>query len=381
MRKPHPTIAILGRVALAAAVAAATAVAASAAPERSAGREARLQQALHELVGAGVPGAVALVRDGDRTIRLTSGYANLKARTPIRATDRFRIASVTKTFVATVVLQLVAERKLALDDSVERWLPGLVPNGRAITVHRLLNMTSGLFDYLEDGDPTVLKPYLAGNFSYVWKPRKLVEIAVSHEPKFAPGVGWSYCNTCYVVLGLIVEARTGHSIGAEVRRRIFAPLHLRGTTFDTGPRIAGRHAHGYELDGRQLVDVSVLSPSFGWAAGAIVSTADDVARFYGALLSGRLLPPELLRAMETTVKARELGPRTRYGLGIARAALPCGPAWGHQGGTAGYAAWAWNSEDGRRRIVVLANRDTSSSTKAGQALERVLATAYCGSER
>jgi D-alanyl-D-alanine carboxypeptidase len=371
MRKPVPVVLL----ALAALV---VATVVGAAPERSATRQQELQRALDEVVAAGVPGAIALVRDGDRTTRLTSGYGNLKTRAPIRAGDRFRIGSVTKTFLATVVLQLVGEGKLSLEDTVERWLPGLVPNGREISVRRLLNMTSGLFDYLVDGDPTVAKPYLAGNFTYTWRPRELVEIAVSHKPKFAPGAGWSYCNTCYVLLGLIVEAATDHTVGAELRQRIFAPLHLRGTSFDTKPRIAGRHAHGYELDGKQLVDVSVLSPSFGWAAGAIVSTVDDLVRFYRALLRGRLLRAELLRAMETTVDARSLGAGTRYGLGVARVGTPCGPAWGNQGGIPGYSTVALSSKDGERQIVVLVTRDESLPERAGQALERVLATAYCG---
>lgn len=357
---------------------AALAAAASAASKPAPAPEAKLQRTLDELVAAGVPGAVLLVRDGDRTVRVTSGYGNLKPKTPMRESDRFRIASLTKTYVATVVLQLVGEGKLSLADSVERRLPGLVPNGRAITVRQLLNMRSGLFDYLEDCDPRVLKPYVEGNFSYAWKPRQLVEIAVSHEPEFAPGAGWSYCNTCYVLLGLIIERATDHSLASELRRRIFTPLHLRGTTFDMKPRIAGSHAHAYELVGDDLQDVSLVSPSFGWAAGAIVSTADDIARFYRELLRGRLLRPELLRAMETTVNAAPLAPGARYGLGLARIPMPCGAVWGHQGGTAGYQAWALNSKDGTRQIVVLANRDSSSSKQAGQALDRVLATAYCG---
>jgi D-alanyl-D-alanine carboxypeptidase len=348
---------------------------AAAGPERADAREPELQRALDNLVAAGVPGAVLLVREGDRTIRLASGYGNLKTKTPMRAGDRFRVGSVTKTFVATVVLQLVGEKKLRLTDTVERWLPGLVPNGRNVTVRQLLNMTSGLYDYLSD--PRILRPYLQGNVDYVWAPRRLVEIAVSHKPKFAPGAGWSYCNTCYVLLGLIVEKATGHPLGTELRRRIFQPLHLRSTTFDTKPRIAGRHVHGYELVGKVLQDVSVLSPSFGWAAGAIVSNADDVARFYGALLRGRLLRTEILQAMETTVPQGR-GAQSRYGLGIARVPLRCGAVWGHQGGTPGYQAWALNSKDATRQIVVLANRDSSISKQAGQALERVLGTAYCG---
>ena len=375
MGSPRRRIEALVLFALAAALAAS---ACTTAPERAGGGEPELQRALDEVVAAGVPGAIVLVRDGDRTVRLTSGYGNVKTKAPIRATDRFRIASVTKTFVATVVLQLSGEGKLSLEDTVERWLPGLVPNGERITVRQLLNMTSGLFDHLDGGDPTVLKPYLEGDFTYVWKPRQLVDIAVSHQPTYAPGAGWSYCNTCYVLLGLIVEAASDHSLASELRRRIFVPLRLRDTSFDTEPQIAGLHVHGYEVEGKQLVDVSVFSHSFAWAAGAIVSTGDDLARFFRALLRGRLLRPDLLRAMQTTV-ASALGP---YGLGLMTWTVPCGVAWGHGGDTAGYYTLAFSSKEGTRQVVVLANLGADSLSKsAKQALDGVLATAHCAARR
>ena len=226
----------------------------------------KLQAALDGIVAAGVPGALVLVRDGDQTIRLASGYGNLARRTPMRVTDRFRVGSDTKTFVATVVLQLVGERKLALDDTVERRLPGIVPNGRKITVRQLLNHTSGLYDYAED------KVFLAqlDHPNKVWSPSALVKIATKHQPVFRPGRRWSYSNTGYILLGLMVEEATGNKLGRELRERIFEPLGLRGTTFDTKPRIAGRHVHGYTKGrGRVRYDISVVNPSLFGAAGAI----------------------------------------------------------------------------------------------------------------
>src|SRR2546430_1891528 len=211
---------------------------ASAGRERAAGREAELQRALDQVVAAGAPGAVLLVREGDRTIRLRSGYGNLKPRTPMRAGDRFRVGSITKTFVATVALQLVGERKLALEDNVERWLPGVVPNGKRITVRHLLNHTSGLFDY--GGDRT----FVAEAFRHPlkdWTPRQIVAIATAHKPRFAPGAGWSYSNTNYYVLGLIVEAATKHSLASELRQRIFAPFRLKATSFPTRPETSAPH--------------------------------------------------------------------------------------------------------------------------------------------
>jgi D-alanyl-D-alanine carboxypeptidase len=354
---------------------------AAARPERAQAPKPELQRALDGLVAAGIPGAVLLVREGDRTIRLTSGYGNLKPRTPMRATDRFRSGSITKAFVATVVLQLVGEKKLRLTDTVERWLPGVVPNGKRITVRHLLNHTSGLFDY--GGDRKWLEAAYRDPMRQ-WTPREIVAVATAHKPHFAPGAGWSYSNTNYFVVGLIVEAATGHKLESELRRRIFAPLHLQATSLDTVPRIAGPHAHGYFV--RPLEDVSVGSPSYVWAAGALVSTADDVARFFRALLGGRLLRPDLLRAMETTVvDTREFS----YGLGLEKVPTPCGVSWGHSGGSPGYSADSYNGKNGTRQVVVLVNaterlalglpnfRSFDIPRRAGPAFSRLIKTAYC----
>jgi D-alanyl-D-alanine carboxypeptidase len=349
----------------------------SAASERAAGKP-ELQRNLDRIVAAGVPGAVLLVRESERTIRLTSGHGNLKPRTWMRPGDRFRVGSITKAFVATVALQLVSERKLSLGDNVEHWLPGVVPNGRRITVRQLLNHTSGLFNYTED------RKFVAAAFRdplRVWRPREIVGIATAHEPYFAPGTAWRYADTNYYVLGLIVEAATGRPLGAELRRRIFTPLHLGATTFDNAARIAGPHAHGYFL--RPPVDVSVGSPSVEWAAGAVVSNADDLADFFDALLGERLLPARLLRAMETV---RNVPFAWSYGLGLMKVPTPCGAAWGHTGASPGYDATALNSKDGSRQVVVLVNATTSLSgagffglpKRAAAEVDRLVETALCG---
>ena len=374
MRNAHATLTVLW-LALALVVVP-TAVPASAAREPATGREAKLQQALDALVAAGVPGALALVRVGDRTIRLASGYGNLAPRTPMRATDRFRIGSATKPFVAAVVLQLVGERKLSLADTVEHWLPGVVPNGERITVRQLLNHTSGLFEYLED--KRVLGGWPNRIPTRVWTPRELVAIAVSHPPLFAPGTRWSYSNTNYFLLGLIVQAVTKEPLETELRERVFAPLGLRKTSFDTTTRIAGRYAHGYErVGGRPLRDIGEISPSLYWAAGAVVSTADDLVRFFDELLSGRLLRPNLLEAMRTTVP---VSPFQQYGLGVYRSRIPCrGPFWGHGGGMPGYSTEALRRQDGRRQFVLFFNTgDEQLSARAQQAQSRALELAYCG---
>src|SRR5919197_4804980 len=199
-------------VCLAAVVLSSTSAAATPAGHSS---KASLQHDADALVAAGAPGVILYVRDGSRTTGITAGYGDLVHKTPIRANDHFKIASLTKTYTATLVLQLVQEGKLRIGDNVEQWLPKLVPNGRHITVHMLLNHTSGLADF--DSDPRYLKPYLSGNLGYYWAPRQLVRIAVSHKPLFPPGktTHEAYSNTDYVLLGLIVEKVTGRSFGAE----------------------------------------------------------------------------------------------------------------------------------------------------------------------
>jgi len=358
------------------------------APANALPRPSNLRREARSLVAAGAPGVIVLARDGSRSVSVAAGSADLTPRTPMRVTDRFRVASITKTFVAAVVLQLVGEGRMSLDDTVERWLPGLVPGGAAITVRQLLNHTSGLFDYIDDGDDRILRPYLRGDVTHFTPPRRIVEVATSHPPHFPPGTRHRYSNTNYIVLGLIVQAVTGDSLTAEMRRRVLQPLRLRATTFDArASRISGRHAHGYAAigPGGRVQELDVLSSSLTWAAGALVSTARDVARFYRALFQGRLLRPELLREMEATVPAGP--PGEVYGLGVFQTRsldigphyrLPCADSvWGHDGNFAGWVSYAYNSLDGRRQMVVLINTDTLSA-RARRALGRLDATAFCG---
>ncbi len=249
-----------------------TFAAAAASSPATATSKASLKTDLDRLVAAGAPGAILYVRDGDKTTRITAGYGDLAHKTPMRADNHFKIASLTKTYTATLVLQLVQEGSLRVGDNVERWLPSVVPNGRNITVHMLLNHTSGLADF--DSDPRYLKPYLSGNLGYYWSPRQLVKLAMAHKPLFPPGktTHEAYSNTDYVLLGLIIEKITGRSLGAEMQRRIFTPLHLNETSFPTKPGLKSPYAHGYMVLGKPpAIDVTRLSPSMSPASGAIIS--------------------------------------------------------------------------------------------------------------
>ena len=304
---------------------------------------------LGKVVAAGSPGAIALVNDGRKVRVSAAGVADTSGRRALRPADRFRAGSITKSFVATVALQLVGEDKLSLSDSVERWLPGILPYGDDVTVRQLLNLTSGV----PDNQGPVEAEFLKGNMTRSWSPRELVALIADKKPDFAPGTSWAYSNTNYMLAGLIIERVTGNQLGQELKQRIFKPLHLRGTSFPQNTStIAGSHSDGHAFVDGKLVDVTVLNPSGTWAAGNLVSTATDVAHFWRALLGGELLAPRQLAAMKRTVpihKGVDLG----YGLGIFEWPTACGPVWGNGGDIAGYNNRFQNSEDGKRQAGVM----------------------------
>ena len=336
------------------------------------------QAAIQQLVTDGVPGAIGYERHGSQVTVATSGLADVATQTPMAAGDRVRVGSVTKTFVATVVLQLVAEHRLALGDTIARWLPGLVPGGGGITVQELLQHTSGIYSYTTD--PGFLQA-LAADPTRVWQPAELVRIAVAHPPVFPPGTSFAYSNTDYVLLGMIIQAATGHPVGQQLQARIFRPLGLRDTYFPyANPHLRTPYAHGYLLGQPGTTgpaDGTVMSPSWAGAAGGIVSTAPDIARFYTALLSGKLLPAAQLQEMMTTTPTPQ---GDDYGLGIQAEQLPCGTAWGHQGSFHGYFSTPFTTTDGSSQAVILVNADSGTLTQQQQTdIVNALITGICGS--
>jgi D-alanyl-D-alanine carboxypeptidase len=330
---------------------------------------------LDAVVASGSPGALVLVDDGPDRAEAVSGVAVLRGRVPLRAVDRFRAGSITKTLVAVLVLQLVAEHRLRLGDTVKRWLPGLVPNGGQITLRELLAHRSGLSDYA--GEAALLRQ-IASEPRRRWSPGELIRLALAMGPVAPVGKRFAYASTNYVLLGLILERATGTTLERQLHRRIIAPLGLRDTSFSPGARIPGRHANGYTLSAHDGIvgslatarDRSTASASWAWAAGAIVSTAPDLSRFFAALLQGRLLPDRLLALMRPPTGGR-------YGLALAAFQTPCGIAIGHTGNLLGTVSAAWSSLDGRHRIVAMTN-SYPLSPDTDTAFRRLLDTAYCG---
>lgn len=308
-----------------------------------------LQAGADAAVATGLPGVIGLVRSGSETRYVHAGHGELSTRTPADPAAQFRIGSFTKAFVAVVLLQLEAEHRLSLDDPIERWIPGVVPDSAGITVRQLLNHTSGLPEYADD--PRISLPYFAGfDPPQAHSPQSLVDIAMQRGLAGAPGERYSYANTNYVVAGMVITAVTGSHPADAVRERIIEPLRLRDTTFPvTDPNMHGNWLHGYTWQR----DISVADPQIYGAAGAMVSTLDDFATFARALFSGRLLPPAQQAELTTTVPTEHSG--SDYGLGIMHAQTPCGPAWAYIGHVLGYDNLIIASEDGGRIVLLTGN--------------------------
>ena len=336
----------LSRLPLAAALIGAALIGPAAAP---ASPHHDLQSALDRVVSAGAPGAVALA--GGRTA--TAGVADRRTGRPLRAGDRIRIGSVTKSFTAVVALQLVGEGRLRLDDTVGELLPGALPAARDATLRQLLDHSSGT----QDDVITPMTGLYFGDPLRVWTRDELVDLVGDKPLRFPPGDGWAYSNTDYLLTGLIVERVTGRTLEHELHSRILRPLGLRDTAFPVREAgLGGRASRGYSLlpDGSgPLRDMTTYSPSFAWASGNGVSTVRDVARFYAALLRGGLLRPAQLREALSMIETGQ--PGRRYGLGIEARDSRFGPLVGHEGDIPGFSIKAVSSPDGRRQAVVAVN--------------------------
>jgi len=337
-----------------------------------------LQRDLDAITATGVPGVLAEVRTGSRVLRGTSGVASLDTRAPVSPGGFFRIGSNTKTFISVVLLQLVAEHRLSLDDTVARWLPGVVHgngnDGTRITVRELLQHTSGLHNYTDDLQAEITSPEAYQKLEFEQFSRQdLLDIALSHQPTSAPGAAFNYSNTNYILLGMIIEKVTHHSWEDQVTRRIIEPLGLRHTFAPgTSTRLPGPHATGYLIfDKNTRVDTTMENMSWADSAGALISTASDLSRFWSAIGNGVLLPPAQTRLMRQTVPAAggdvTAVPGSRYGLGIFSIPLSCGGVyWSHEGDVPGYNTVSAVSSDGRTTVVESINSNVDDPVLAAE---------------
>ncbi|MGW6822910.1 serine hydrolase domain-containing protein [Streptomyces sp. NPDC055005] len=324
-----------------------------------------LRRIMEEMVESGFTGVTMRVHDERGEWVASAGVRKLGESAKPPTDGHVRIGSNTKTFTATLVLQLVAEGRIGLDTPADEYLPefGL---DRRITVRMLLQHTSGIFnftgEYYDDG--TFVAGIPATNAGREWvdnrfktyRPQELVRLSLSKPARFEPGTDWSYANTNYVLVRLLIEKVTGRSLAEEMRRLILGPLGLSGTVLpETDPEIPEPHPHAYyryEDAGRQeTVDVTRQNPSWISTGGDMISTTRDLHTFIAALVGGKLLPPPLLAEMFAP------HPKVGYGLGVF--VQDTGESGGtvitHNGGMAGHAALMYGTPDGSRTLTAALN--------------------------
>jgi D-alanyl-D-alanine carboxypeptidase len=281
--------------------------------------------------------------------------ADIGAGASMEAVLPFRVGSLTKQFTAALILKLAEEGRLTLDDTVRQWLPWLhVPYDEQITVRMLLNHTSGVPNFATaDFWNNLVYP----NPTRAWQPAELVRLALA-LPSVAPGTVYAYCNTGYILAGMIAEAVTGETAADAMARRFFIPLGMNDTFLATGPTLVGSYAHGYlRLPGGTTVDdVSGWDPSGAWTAGSLVSSARDLLAWADALFGGRVLSPASLSAMLTPTP-----PSTGYGMGFEMGTAADGRALVyHTGLIPGYSSIIARHMATGLTIVVLTNREDIS---------------------
>lgn len=277
-----------------------------------------------------VPGVLIGVWDGKGGSYVrTFGFANVEKRTPLTPADHFRIGSNTKTFVVAVILQLVDEHKLSLDDPVSRFNLGVtVPNAHNITIREMCNMRSGILESYDT--PQFARMNITGTTKL--DPRKLISWAVEQKPYFAPGRGYRYSNTNYLLLGLIIENVTNDTVADQIRKRFIVPFKLSQTSYPATQAMPDPWARGYGLDKkRNWEDVSGTIPvSLMGAAGAMISDMSDMKRWITLYVTGKASSPAMHRALMHCVSTGAPG----QGFGLA---LGCSSGWyGYTGGLPGY---------------------------------------------
>lgn len=319
-------------------------------------------------------GGIAVVRDGAGLTSFAAGYSDVDTREGFAPQTHVRAASITKTFVAATVLQLVAEGKIDLDASVETYLPGRIHgegiDANAITVRQLLQHQSGLPEYFDDDTPPPTEPVTAD---------QLLDAALTRPAQFAPGTAMKYTNTNYIIAGLLIEKVTGRPAADEITWRIIVPLGLFETYFPAPGymRLRQPFAHGYELVGGRRTDVTDFNASAAGMAGSLVSTNEDASAFITALLDGRIIPRAQLDEMMQTVPMTGGDGLLDYGLGLMKVSLSCGvTAWGHGGDLEGYHSFMAKTFDGPA-ISMTITQDPDAASATADPRGDVMSALYC----
>jgi D-alanyl-D-alanine carboxypeptidase len=301
------------------------------------------------VVGIWAPGRGKFVR--------AFGTGDLSTKAPLRLDDHFRIASNTKTFTATAVLQLVDKGNLRLEDDLEKFIPG-IPYGNQITIKELLNMSAGVYDFTSDEE--LVKKFVDDPLLPGWTPQDLIPVIQSHKPAFAPGTAVVYTDSNYVLLGLIVEKVTGRKLGDVIQTEILDKLGMWETSYPTTPDLPAPFSRGYyPITDALPREITEINPDFPAGAGAMISTLRDLRIWVKALATGKLLSP-------ATQKLRlEINPFTGgggfgYGLGIAK----FHGFLGHNGAVLGYSSVMFYLPDCDATFVVIGNSSGNSMSSA-----------------
>lgn len=337
----------------------------------------RLQKRLNKAVKQSEAGVTACIITPDACWELAAGVADRQSQRAMRPRDRFRIASISKVFVATVVLQLYEAGRLGLDDTLSHWLPEVIhsrlPHSSKISVRHLLNHTSGLDDYLatEGFERAVARR----GVDRPWRAHEAIRYLYDLEPLDRPGKSHSYSNSNYILLELIVEAVTGQGLHEILRQHLLDPLGLQDTFTELRESLPGGFVEGYEdldEDGEQD-ETRQYNAGLGLGDGGLISTAYDVARFAHTLFTtNELLDPATFEEMTDWIDDGEEG---WYGLGLCGwEDETWGEGWGHSGAMEGFLSTLWHLTEYEATLVVLSNEadDSDPDGLAEQLLEIAL---------
>ncbi len=318
---------------------------------------------------ADAPGAAVLVARGDQILfRGARGLADVKTGMPLTADSVFRIGSVSKQFAAVGLLKLVEAGKVSLGDPLSKYVPGF-PDGEHITVLELLNHTSGIKNY------TSIAAWREGPIDKDLSTAQAIAIFKDAKPDFAPGEDWAYDNSGYVLVGAVIEAASGQPWHEYLRTTLFAPLGMTHTGYGADPQFAAQQVRGYSLDDGKVVPAKVISMTIPHAAGALLSTVDDLLKWNRALHEGRLLRNDSYTQMTTPIgKARE----AHYGFGIELATVQGRPMLDHSGGIFGFSSMLEYVPGPDISVVVLQNNDSSEGHAGTDMIARKLAAAALG---
>lgn len=315
-----------------------------------------LNQLLADTFPADGPGVVLLVNSpavGEQIAK--RGRANLAQGDPIQARSHFRIGDITKTFVSTLVFQMVEEGEMALADPIARHLPAAIaarlPQEATITVEHLLIMRSGLPDYRDDPN---FATAVAAEPIRAWAPEETLAFVYDKELRFPPGSEFHYSNTNYILLQIMIEEIMEEPLDEVLRDRILERLAIQDTYMEVSEALPGGYVPGYlDMDGDGELEPSTqLGDARGLGDLGLISNVLDLAEFTPALYQRSFTGEE---GRERSLETADTDLGYEYGLGIMRRDSPWGPMWGHTNDAPGFSGAIWFLPESETTLVVLSN--------------------------